>query len=234
MLLKRRPNGAPATKSPVVNKRRRVIVDHESEESGNDSAYDDDQDDAEDYDSDGYPIPKKKKEDRRKEAKRAALADLAVHNNRELPAPLPKDYNPIKVLKSKFKVPFKADAAEKAQSLVPTTRTLGVRRRLHIAARALHDWTADGSIILYDPEKDDPKSQNSSPEEAKEETPLKTNHLRGGKSLAELLGTKKIEHKKGHVVVDPVLAKVLRPHQIEGVKFLYRCTTGKIHPDAYG
>jgi len=213
----------------------RLVVEATSDDSGDDSAYDEDQDfDAEDYDSDGYPIPKKK-QDKLKDAKRAALADLAAHNNRELPPPLPKDYNPLKVLKSKFKVPFKADAVDSTQSLVPTTRTLGVRRRLHIAARALHDWTADGSIILYDPEKDDPKPENGSPEVAeKEETPVKSNHLKGGKSLAELLGTKKIEHKRGHVVVDPVLAKVLRPHQIEGVKFLYRCTTGKIHPNAYG
>jgi DNA repair and recombination protein RAD54 and RAD54-like protein len=156
------------------------------------------------------------------------------NNNRELPAPLPKDYNPIKILKSKFKVPFKTDA-DQAQPIVPTTtRTLGVRRRLHIAARALHDWTEDGSIILYDPEKDDPKSDNSTTEEDTAKEPPMSNHLKGGKSLAALLGTKKIEHKKGHVVVDPILAKVLRPHQIEGVKFLYRCTTGKIHPDAYG
>ena len=30
-----------------------------------------------------------------------------------------------------------------------------------------------------------------------------------------------------HVVVDPVLAKVLRPHQVEGVKFLWECVTGR-------
>lgn len=28
-----------------------------------------------------------------------------------------------------------------------------------------------------------------------------------------------------HVVVDPVLSKVLRPHQREGVKFMYDCIT---------
>jgi len=31
---------------------------------------------------------------------------------------------------------------------------------------------------------------------------------------------------KVHVVVDPVLSKVLRPHQREGVRFLYECVTG--------
>ncbi|CAO3678536.1 unnamed protein product [Umbelopsis ramanniana] len=234
MLLKRRHNGLQQSKSSLPLKRKRIDVDNVNDDSSSDTAYEDDQDfNGEDYDSDGYPIPKKK--DKREVAKRAALAELATHNNRELPPPLPKDYNPMKILKSKFKVPFKVDVVDTTQSLVPTTRTLGVRRRLHIAARALHDWTADGSIILYDPEKDDSQSENSTPEEeSPTETPKTINHSKAGKPLAELLGTKKVEHKRGHVVVDPVLAKVLRPHQIDGVKFLYRCTTGKIHPNAYG
>lgn len=33
--------------------------------------------------------------------------------------------------------------------------------------------------------------------------------------------------KKVHVVVDPMITKVLRPHQREGVKFMYECVTGK-------
>jgi len=42
------------------------------------------------------------------------------------------------------------------------------------------------------------------------------------KSLAEILGIPKrgqvVEQKKVAVVIDPKLSKVLRPHQIEGVK----------------
>jgi hypothetical protein len=30
----------------------------------------------------------------------------------------------------------------------------------------------------------------------------------------------------GAVVVDPMLGKILRPHQREGVKFMYDCVTG--------
>lgn len=30
-----------------------------------------------------------------------------------------------------------------------------------------------------------------------------------------------------HVVVDPVLTRVLRPHQREGVDFMYQCVTGQ-------
>lgn len=37
-----------------------------------------------------------------------------------------------------------------------------------------------------------------------------------------------------HVVVDPVLSRVLRPHQREGVQFMYDCVTGVKIPDYYG
>ncbi|XP_076677473.1 DNA repair and recombination protein RAD54-like okr isoform X1 [Andrena cerasifolii] len=37
-----------------------------------------------------------------------------------------------------------------------------------------------------------------------------------------------------HVVVDPLLCNILRPHQREGVKFMYECVTGKRIEDAYG
>lgn len=37
-----------------------------------------------------------------------------------------------------------------------------------------------------------------------------------------------------HVVVDPLLSKVLRPHQREGVKFMYDCVTGVQIPESYG
>lgn len=36
------------------------------------------------------------------------------------------------------------------------------------------------------------------------------------------------------VVVDPVLGNILRPHQREGVKFMYDCVTGKQIENAYG
>ncbi|XP_063684196.1 DNA repair and recombination protein RAD54-like isoform X1 [Bolinopsis microptera] len=37
-----------------------------------------------------------------------------------------------------------------------------------------------------------------------------------------------------HVVVDPILGDILRPHQREGVRFMYRCVTGITAPDNYG
>lgn len=37
-----------------------------------------------------------------------------------------------------------------------------------------------------------------------------------------------------HVVVDPALSRVLRPHQREGVKFMFDCLTGVQIPDSFG
>lgn len=77
-------------------------------------------------------------------------------------------------------------------------------------------------------------------EEAKvEEPPKKKLKRRPQKSLAEILGickdqdlTKKYPNVP--VVIDPKLAKILRPHQVAGVKFLYRCTAGLEDPRAKG
>ncbi|KAK0425173.1 hypothetical protein QR680_009071 [Steinernema hermaphroditum] len=46
----------------------------------------------------------------------------------------------------------------------------------------------------------------------------------------------KIEEKKKlvHVVVDPMLGKILRPHQREGVRFMYDCVTGVKIPEFNG
>ncbi|KAK2569941.1 DNA repair and recombination protein RAD54-like [Acropora cervicornis] len=43
-----------------------------------------------------------------------------------------------------------------------------------------------------------------------------------------------VDLKVDSVVVDPVLSKVLRPHQREGVKFLYDCVTGERIKNSYG
>jgi hypothetical protein len=37
-----------------------------------------------------------------------------------------------------------------------------------------------------------------------------------------------------HVVVDPSLARILRPHQREGVKFMWDCVTGQRIEDNFG
>ena len=75
-------------------------------------------------------------------------------------------------------------------------RSLGVRRAG--GRQPLHDPGAEGALVLH------------WPRELSEHEKLKTDVSR-----AEVA-----------VVVDPLLTKVLRPHQREGVKFMYDCVTG--------
>lgn len=78
-----------------------------------------------------------------------------------------------------------------------TTRCLGMKRPA--ARRALHDPYACNALVLF------------TPEELTEHDKLKTDP---GKIQV-------------HVVVDPLLGNILRPHQREGVRFMYECVTGK-------
>ncbi|XP_025989473.1 DNA repair and recombination protein RAD54-like [Solenopsis invicta] len=83
-------------------------------------------------------------------------------------------------------------------------RVLGLR--LPGPRRPLHDPDEPNALIVY------------SPPELSEHDRLKVDLC---KQLV-------------HVVVDPILCNVLRPHQREGVKFMYECVTGKRIEDAYG
>jgi DNA repair and recombination RAD54-like protein len=116
--------------------------------------------------------------------------------------------------------------------------TLGMRRGAVFVAKPLHDPSGEFAIVLYDPTIDDKpavieelEKKEDAVEKIKVTVPLMH------KSLAEILGLRKEvanEHPKIPVVIDPRLAKVLRPHQVEGVKFLYRATTGLIDEKAHG
>ncbi|PWA01918.1 hypothetical protein BB558_001946 [Smittium angustum] len=101
---------------------------------------------------------------------------------------------------------------------------LGVRRKIVQNLGPRHDPNAEDAVVLYNPE-DNPKK----PESPKEEPPQK-------KSLASILSKASglSEKKEVHVVVDPILGKKLRPHQVEGVKFLYDCVTGRKVENAQG
>lgn len=144
---------------------------------------------------------------------------------------LNKNYDAKSVLTKKFKVPTMMSKPDKDGKTTPIVhnsfgerKTLGIRRRAGHMMRALYDHTAEGAIVLWDPDN------QPIPEEIK----ITVDQPKKKKSLADILGLKKEERKLGHVVVDPTLSKVLRPHQVEGVKFLYNCTTGKVYPEAYG
>ncbi|EDO36093.1 predicted protein, partial [Nematostella vectensis] len=84
------------------------------------------------------------------------------------------------------------------------SRGLGLRRKG--PRRSLHDPYEEDALVLYEP------------------PPL----------TAQQQLSMDIEKQEVHVVVDPLLCKVLRPHQREGVKFLYDCTTGARIQGSYG
>merc|ERR1719244_1430140 len=75
-------------------------------------------------------------------------------------------------------------------------RSLGVRRSG--GRQPLHDPLEEGALVLFNPP------------ELSEHEKMKVDSL-----------TQQVA-----VVVDPMLCKVLRPHQREGVKFMYDCVTG--------
>ncbi|KAM5473130.1 DNA-dependent ATPase protein rad54 [Microsporum ferrugineum] len=120
--------------------------------------------------------------------------------------------------------------------------TLGMRCGASFVVKPLHDPSGEFAIVLYDPTIDDKPDTKEEPKEVprdKDDEEIGKNTLDQPlvhKSLAEILGIKKKVDKrpKVPVVIDPRLAKILRPHQIEGVKFLYRSTTGLVDKNASG
>ncbi|KAK4216321.1 P-loop containing nucleoside triphosphate hydrolase protein [Rhypophila decipiens] len=161
---------------------------------------------------------------------------LANRENNKFPVYQVKDK--MTVFRKGFSVPLlnKNSAAYNPNRPPPT---LGLRQGASFAARPLHDPSGEFAIVLYDPTVDDrPKEMPKEAQDKKEpEAVAKVDAPLVHKSLAEILGIKKQvvgERPRVPVVIDPRLAKVLRPHQIEGVKFMYRCVTGMIDEKANG
>lgn len=119
-------------------------------------------------------------------------------------------------------------------------------------AIVLYDPSVDGEMVIQDDSeivpqiplvdvKKDKRKKDTPIEEKKIEiTPtqkymhplMMSNGIRN-KPLTELLkdnltdyNTTKNNFSNIPVVIDPKLSKILRPHQVEGVRFLYRCVTG--------
>ncbi|CAH02722.1 DNA-dependent ATPase RAD54 [Kluyveromyces lactis] len=87
-----------------------------------------------------------------------------------------------------------------------------------------------------DSESQDQKAKESSPNSAPSiHHPKMLSNGVKNKTLKELLGSSEDNTSKKFpnvpVVIDPKLAKILRPHQVEGVRFLYRCVTGLVMKD---
>ncbi|KAK5131532.1 DNA repair protein rhp54 [Meristemomyces frigidus] len=160
---------------------------------------------------------------------------LATRDVNRFPVFKPKDKE--STFRLRFSVPLKNKDTGAYNSVRPPP-LLGLRTGTVFVAKALHDPSGELAIVLYDPTIDDkPKEiEGGKDGEAGSQKPKLDEPLMH-KSLADILGIKKqvdTERPKVPVVIDPRLAKVLRPHQVEGVKFLYRCTTGMMDEKAEG
>ncbi|KAI9328313.1 putative DNA recombination and repair protein Rad54B [Zopfochytrium polystomum] len=116
-----------------------------------------------------------------------------------------------------FKRPFKSPTIKDGHTIPTVARAgtqLGMKRRSFLTSGPLHDPEEPGAIILYTPRI----LTDQEILEASKSTAI-------GKSPPKQLV---------HVVVDPTLGRVLRPHQIEGVRFMYNCVTGVVDENAFG
>ncbi|CAH8512876.1 unnamed protein product, partial [Dicrocoelium dendriticum] len=108
------------------------------------------------------------------------------------------------LIRSLLARPFKVPIANYQGNSSGDSKALGLRRST--SRVALHDPYEDGALVLFTP-----------PEVAAHDVLKREN-----------------EKQLVHVVVDPMLSMILRPHQREGVKFMYDCVTGQQIPGNFG
>ncbi|KAI9500023.1 P-loop containing nucleoside triphosphate hydrolase protein [Coemansia spiralis] len=152
-----------------------------------------------------------------------------------------------------------ADSANQpgSSTCMPGGRSLGIRKRIGgLPKGPRYNPDTEDAVVLYRP----PESGSETITAVSSEVPSLTQStslssdestlmngqstvpataairkLSNNKSLKSLLGANGDSgQKKVAVVVDPSLGRKLRPHQVEGVKFLYSCVTGQIYNDAFG
>jgi DNA repair and recombination RAD54-like protein len=133
------------------------------------------------------------------------------------------------IFHKKFAIPSIRNKDGQVVTMSLSRVSLGVRPPIKLLPRPLHDPMADHAIVLYDPTIDDRETDEErlerlaeeAKEAARQEAAAKVVGMYNPhKSLRDLLGeskTRKVSQKVP-VVIDPLLSKILRPHQIEGVK----------------
>jgi DNA repair and recombination RAD54-like protein len=154
--------------------------------------------------------------------------------------PPPAEVPPFPVYKPKpfnelfgprrYTIPVMTNKNGEIVKTIQSNPSLGIRPQIQIIPRPLHDPMEDHAIVLYDPTIDtretDEERKLREKEELRVQAEKEAREKSAGlynphKSLRELLGggkEKKAHYKKVPVVIDPRLSKVLRPHQVEGVK----------------
>lgn len=153
--------------------------------------------------------------------------------------------DPQTALTQNFTTPIKERQDELSSRPRPS---LGLCKRIDFAPRPLHDPQGELAIILYDPTIDDEplpvvtevvETDATTKEEKVVTQVLQYKRFQPSSvSLADILGSREKEkqpqHPKVPVVLDPKLSAVLRPHQVEGLEFMYKCVTGKVDPRVNG
>lgn len=162
---------------------------------------------------------------------------LATRDVNRFPVYKPKEKHVV--FSKAFSVPLKDKSSSSYNPNRPPP-TLGLRQGAVVSPKPLHDPSGEFAIVLYDPTIDaklDIRRQAQMPSTSEIPQKPQLDAPLVHKSLAEILGIRKkvsSEESKVPVVLDPKLAKILRPHQVEGVKFMYRCVTGMIEEKANG
>ena len=163
--------------------------------------------------------------------KRRSSVDTACPPGEICPFPVykPKPFNEL-FGPRRYTIPIMTNKDGEIIKTIQSNPSLGIRPQIQIIPRPLHDPMEDHAIVLYDPTVDTRETDEEKKAREKEEFRAQAEkearekiagQFNPHKSLRELLGggkDKKTHHKKVPVVIDPRLSKVLRPHQVEGVK----------------
>lgn len=187
--------------------------------------------DVDDSDSDDGSRKKKR---RKSEGDAEYTENQPVNNIQHYPVFKPKPFEEVFGAK-KYTIPIMKNKDGQIIKTVQSNIALGIRPQVNIIPRPLYDPMEDHAIVLYDPTIDDRETDEERKDREKEEAQVQAAKeameknaglYNPHKSLKELLGgnKRKKQNTKVPVVIDPQLSKVLRPHQVEGVKVSRRRT----------
>jgi DNA repair and recombination RAD54-like protein len=163
--------------------------------------------------------------------RRASIGTACPPSGEVYPFPVykPKPFNEL-FGPRRYTIPVMTNKDGEIIKTIQSNPSLGIRPQIQIIPRPLHDPMEDHAIVLYDPTVDtretDEERKAREKEELKVQAGKEAREKSSGlynphRSLRELLGggkEKRAHYNKVPVVIDPRLTKVLRPHQIEGVK----------------